>query len=135
MPLEQGQVKLLQRLVNISLICLLVGALLTLMGSLISAAADVIVALVTAGVTWFCYRKANQQTVLNNYYYLWRYIPLVLFLVVPVLFKLLGSSSEGWSWAEILTGVEILISYIIPISLLIYVDRVLRRTVKGFENL
>ncbi len=130
-----AQIQNLRRIVNISLICLLLGAVLNLLGGFFDAAAGIAAALATAVITAFCYYKANQLVQGNAAYQIWRHVPTVLFVLVPIIASLLSSRSDGgWSLGEWITGVEILCSYLIPIAGLFWVDRKLKQSLTKAQS-
>ncbi len=123
-----AKLRLLRRMVNISLISLVVGAVINMLGGVLDAVAGMSVAVATALVTFYCYRQANlQSTATNKTYFIWRYVPTILFLVGPMLWGLIASSESGWSFSELVQGFEIVASYLLPIGFLYYVDRTLKR--------
>ncbi len=122
------KLRLLRRMINISLISLVVGAVVNILGGVLDAAAGISAGVATALVTFYCYRQANlQSTATSRTYFIWRYVPTVLFLVVPMLWTTIAASDGGWSFGEWAQGFEILASYVLPISFLYYVDRTLKR--------
>lgn len=130
-----AKLRLLRRMINISLISLVVGAVINILGGVLDAVAGVSVALATALVTLYCYRQANlQSTATSRTYFIWRYVPTILFLVGPMAWSLFASSEDGWSFAEWVQGFEVIASYLLPIAFLYYVDRSLKRMLAPAES-
>jgi hypothetical protein len=131
--MEQRLLKRLYAFINISLICLVFGAVLSVCYEMFNALLSVGASLFTAVVTFVCYSRANRQMTPTIEYYLWRYIPLFLFVIFPIIWFIFFSSGVGFTAKDWMTLSQIIIGYLMPILLLFYVQRSLKKLINHYE--
>ena len=83
--MSEKQLRVLRGLTNTTLISLLLAAVLTVMNELFSTFYSVLVGVAMVLVTLYCYRRADQMVGTSREYYLWRYLPTLVFIIVPLL--------------------------------------------------
>ncbi|MFT5887507.1 MAG: hypothetical protein ACI9BO_000313 [Zhongshania sp.] len=123
--MERKKLRNLRGLVNISLLSLVFGAILNLLTGLLDNNYVLAIGFLVVLITFYCYRRADSENASGTAYYLWRYLPTLLFVAMPVLVYWVGSDAQ-WSMAEIFLLSQIGASYILPILCLLYVERVLK---------
>lgn len=124
--MERRKVRLLRGLANISLLSLIFGAILNLLAGMLGNNYALAVAVLVVLITFYCYRQADAKEANSAAYYLWRYLPTLLFIALPVGIWWYGSDKQ-WTFTEILLLVEIATSYVVPILCLLYLERVLKK--------
>lgn len=123
--MERQKLRNLRALVNISLLSMVFGAILNLLGDLLGNNYVLIIGFLVVLVTFYCYRRADSEAASSMAYYLWRYLPTVIFVAMPILIYW-ASSDAQWSISELVLLTQICTSYILPILCLLYVERVLK---------
>ncbi|WP_373078752.1 hypothetical protein [Zhongshania sp.] len=123
--MERQKLRNLRGLVNISLLSMVFGAILNLLGDLLGNNYVLIIGFLVVLVTFYCYRRADSEAAFSMAYYLWRYLPTLIFVAMPILIYL-SSTDAQWSIGEIVLLTQIGTSYILPILCLLYVERVLK---------
>lgn len=124
--MERRQIRLLRGLVNVSLLSLIFGTILNLLSSLLGNYYALAVGTLVVLLTFYCYRRADAADSSSLTYSLWRNLPTLLFIVVPVLVYWYGSDAS-WTVTEILLLVQVATSYLLPILCLLYVERRLKK--------
>jgi len=129
--MERSKLRSLRGLINISLLSLIFGAAIHILASLLGNYGAM--ALGAFGVlltfycyTFYCYRRADREDASRLAYTLWRLLPTLTFVILPVAIFWYGSDSQ-WSATEVLMLVEISCSYLIPIACLLLVERSLKK--------
>ncbi|MDF1693720.1 MAG: hypothetical protein P1U47_15170 [Zhongshania sp.] len=123
--MERKKLRNLRGLVNISLLSMVFGAILNLLGDILGNNYVLIIGFLVVLITFYCYRRADSETASSLPYYLWRYLPTLIFVAMPILVYWLSSDAQ-WSLSEIVLLTQIGTSYILPILCLLYVERVLK---------
>lgn len=124
--MDRRQLRMLRGLVNVSLLSLIFGAILNLLASLLGNYYALAVGTLVVLLTLYCYRRADAANSSSLSYSLWRNLPTLLFIVVPVVVYWYGSDAS-WTVTEILLLVQIAASYLLPILCLLYVERRLKK--------
>lgn len=124
--MDRHKLRSLRGLINISLLSLIFGAAIHILASLLGNYSAM--ALGGAGVvlTFYCYRRADREEASRLAYTLWRLLPTLAFVILPLAIFWFGSDSQ-WSTTEVLMLVEISCSYLIPIGCLLVVERSLKK--------
>lgn len=125
--MDRRQVRLLRTLLNAAILSLLVGAALNLLETVFGTLYSVVLGLGTVLVTGYCFYKADQQANASREYYLWRYIPTTVFIVVPILLYVLSILDKSWSLEALYLLINVSANYLLPIACLLYVERSLKR--------
>jgi len=123
--MERKKLRNLRGLVNISLLSMVFGAILNLLGDILGNNYVLIIGFLVVLITFYCYRRADSEAASSLPYYLWRYLPTLIFVAMPILVYWLSSDAQ-WSLSEIVLLTQIGTSYILPILCLLYVERVLK---------
>lgn len=124
--MERKKLRALRGLINLSLLSLVFGAILNLLAGMLGNYYALAVAVLVVLVTFYCYRRADAETASSASYYLWRYLPTLLFVVVPLAVYWYGNDAQ-WSLTEVLLAAQIVSSYLLPILCLLYVERTLKK--------
>jgi O-antigen/teichoic acid export membrane protein len=124
--MERRKLRLLRGLANISLLSLVFGAILNLLAGLLGNYYALTVAILVVLVTFYCYRRADAEEASNPAYYLWRYLPTLLFIAMPIGVYWYGNDQQ-WTLTEVLLLTQIVASYVLPILCLLYVERALKK--------
>lgn len=124
--MQKRKLHTLRGLINLCLLSLIFGAVLNLLGSLLGNYYAVALGLLIAFFTLYCYRRADAKVSASASYYLWRYLPTLAFIVLPLAVYWYGSDAQ-WTATEILLLVQIACSYLLPILCLLYVERALKK--------
>ena len=124
--MERRKLRLMRGLINVSLLSLIFAAALQLLASLVGNGYAIALGLVGVGLTFYCYRRADREDASRLAYTLWRLLPTLTFVILPVAIFWYGSDSQ-WSATEVLMLVEISCSYLIPIACLLLVERSLKK--------
>ena len=134
---DNKNLRRLKRLNTVITACplsLIFGAVLSICYEMFNLLLSVGASIFTAAVTFVCYSRANRQMTPTREYYLWRYIPLVLFVILPVVWFVFFSSGEGLSAREWMLVAQIFIGCLLPIFLLFYVQRSLKKLIYQLET-
>ncbi len=123
--MERQKLRNLRALVNISLLSMVFGAILNLLGDLLGNNYVLVIGFLVVLITFYCYRRADSEAASSMAYYLWRYLPTLIFVAMPIMFYWVSSDAQ-WSLTEIVVLTQIGTSYILPILCLLYVERVLK---------
>ena len=124
--MERRKLRLMRGLINVSLLSLIFAAALQLLASLVGNGYAIALGLVGVGLTFYCYRRADREDAGSFAYNLWRILPTLAFVLLPLAIFWYGSDSQ-WSATEVLMLVEISCSYLIPIACLLLVERSLKK--------
>ncbi len=127
--MDRAHLRQLRRVLDLALICLLAGAMLTALEGLLNSVYGALIAAASVLITIYCYRRANREAANSVAYYLWRYTPIALFALVPLVVYLWWTG-EGWSAARLLTVLRLTTTFILPLACLLYADRGLRRALR-----
>jgi len=116
-----AKINRLRFLVNAVLFMIIFGLVLEIAGGVASGVYTILVAVFSLVVNFAFSRLADSRVEANPLYYLYRYVPLLIFIVLPIGYKIYsawGDSGLGLSgWIILFTWV---LSYIVPIFLLLY---------------
>ncbi|MEX1669846.1 hypothetical protein AB4876_13075 [Zhongshania guokunii] len=123
--MERKKLRNLRGLVNISLLSMVFGAILNLLGDILGNNYVLIIGFLVVLITFYCYRRADSEAASSKSYYIWRYLPTLIFVAMPILVYWLSSDAQ-WSLSEIVLLTQIGTSYVLPILCLLYVERVLK---------
>lgn len=124
--MERRKLRTLRGLINLSLLALIFGAILQLMIGLLDSYTALLLGLAVVALTFYCYRRADREDAGSLSYSLWRLLPTLAFIAVPLAVYWYGSDNQ-WSSGEVLLLVQIACSYILPILCLLFVERVLKK--------
>lgn len=125
--MSEKQLRVLRGLTNTTLISLLLAAVLMVIGELFSTFYSVLVGAGIVLVTLYCYRRADQAVGASREYYLWRYVPTLIFVIGPLLWLVMSAADGEWSASAWLLLVRFVVSFIVPIGCLIAMERMLRQ--------
>lgn len=123
--MERRKLRVLRGLVNVSLISLVFGAILNLLAGILGSYYVLIIGFLVVLITFYCYRRADSESASSVGYYLWRYLPTLIFIAMPIVAYWYSSSTE-WALEDIIHAVQIGCSFLLPIICLLYVERVLK---------
>ncbi|WP_269618900.1 hypothetical protein [Zhongshania sp. BJYM1] len=123
--MERRKLRILRGLVNVSLISLVLGAILNLLAGILGSYYVLIIGFLVVLITFYCYRRADAEAASSMSYYLWRYLPTVIFIAMPIVVYW-TSRDAPWTLEDIIQTVQIACSFILPIICLLYVERVLK---------
>ena len=124
--MERRKLCLMRGLINVSLLSLIFAAALQLLASLVGNGYAIALGLVGVGLTFYCYRRADREDAGSFAYNLWRILPTLAFVLLPLAIFWYGSDAQ-WSSTEILMLTQILTSYVLPIGCLLVVERGLKK--------
>lgn len=124
--MERSKLRSLRGLINISLLSLIFGAAIHILASLLGNYGAMALGAFGVLLTFYCYRRADREDASRLAYTLWRLLPTLTFVILPVAIFWYGSDSQ-WNATEILMLVEISCSYLIPIVCLLLVERTLKK--------
>jgi hypothetical protein len=124
--MERQKLRNLRALVNISLLSMVFGAIINLLGDLLGNNYALVIGFLVVLITFYCYRRADSEAASSMAYYLWRYLPTLIFVAMPITIYWLSSDAQ-WSVAEIILLTQVGSSYILPILCLLYVERALKK--------
>ncbi|MAK45039.1 MULTISPECIES: hypothetical protein [Spongiibacter] len=124
--MERSKLRSLRGLINISLLSLIFGAAIHILASLLGNYGAMALGAFGVLLTFYCYRRADREDASRLAYTLWRLLPTLTFVILPVAIFWYGSDSQ-WSATEVLMLVEISCSYLIPIACLLLVERSLKK--------
>ena len=125
------QLKILRALTSTALISLLLGAVLTVMSGLFNTFYSILVGVGTVLVTLYCYRRADRTISTSREYYLWRYVPTLVFVFGPLLLMALSATEGDWSITGWLLFLRFSVSYLIPIACLMMLERLLKQALQS----
>lgn len=128
--MDTKQIRILRALTNTALISLLLGAVLTVMSGLFSTLYSVLIGVGAVAITLYCYRRADQKINASREYYLWRYVPTLVFVFGPLIILALAAAKGDWSTAGWLLFIRFSASFLIPIASLMMVERLLRQALQ-----
>ncbi|CAA0105415.1 Uncharacterised protein [Zhongshania aliphaticivorans] len=123
--MERRKLRVLRALVNISLISVVFGAILNLLSGILGNYYVLIIGFLVALIIFYCYRRADSEAASSTSYYLWRYLPTLLFISMPIITYWYSRDAQ-WALADIISGVQISCSFVLPVLCLLYVERVLK---------
>ena len=124
--MERGKLRVLRAFTNISLLSLVFGAILNLLTGLLENYYVIAIGVLVVLITFYCYRRADGEPANSASYYLWRYLPTLLFIAGPILAYWYGNDGQ-WSTGEVVMLIQIASSYVLPILCLLYVERSLKK--------
>lgn len=124
--MDRRKLRLMRGLINVSLLSLIFAAALQLLASLIGNGYAIALGLVGVALTFYCYRRADREEAGSFAYNLWRILPTLTFVLLPLLIFWYGSDAQ-WSSTEMLMITQIIASYVLPISCLLVVERGLKK--------
>lgn len=87
-------------------------------------AVGLVMAAVTVGVNWYARKRAAACAGGNRAFKFWLYLPMALFLVVPVavkLFQYFSSESDRSWWAHVASLLPFLLTLGVPLVVLLWV--------------
>lgn len=128
--MDKKQIRILRALTNTALISLLLGAVLTVMSGLFSTFYSVLIGVGTVAATLYCYRRADQKISASREYYLWRYVPTLVFVFGPLIMLALSAAEGDWSTAGWLLFIRFSVSFLIPIASLMILERLLKQALQ-----
>jgi hypothetical protein len=76
---------MLRGLVNVSLISLVFAAILNLLAGILGGYHLLIIGFLVALITFYCHHRADREAASSPGYYLWRHLPTLIFITVPVI--------------------------------------------------
>lgn len=123
--MERRKLRILRGLVNVSLISLVFGAILNLLAGILGSYYVLIIGFLVVLITFYCYRRADSEAASSMAYYLWRYLPTLIFITMPIVAYWYSSGTQ-WTLEDIIHAVQIGCSFLLPIICLLYVERVLK---------
>jgi hypothetical protein len=123
--MERRKLRVLHGLVNVSLISLVFGAILNLLAGILGSYYVLIIGFLVVLITFYCYRRADNEAASSMAYYLWRYLPTTIFITMPIVAYWYSSGAQ-WALEDIIHAVQIGCSFLLPIICLLYVERVLK---------
>ncbi|MFT6550338.1 MAG: hypothetical protein ACJA1I_000365 [Zhongshania marina] len=123
--MERSKLRILRGLVNVSLISLVFGAILNLLTGILGNYYVLIIGALVVLITFYCYRRADSEAASSTSYYLWRYLPTLIFIAMPIIAYWYSRDTQ-WTLGEIIHAVQISCSFVLPILCLLYVERVLK---------
>lgn len=129
--MDRKQIRILRALTNTALVSLLLGAVLTVMSGIFSTLYSVLIGVGTVGVTLYCYRRADQKISASREYYLWRYVPTLVFVFGPLIMLALSATEGDWSMTGWLLFIRFSVSFLIPIASLMMLERLLKQALLG----
>ncbi len=124
--MERRKLRALRALINVSLLSLIFGATINLLASLLGSYSAIGLGLAGVLLTFYCYRRADRVEASHTAYNLWRLLPTLTFVLVPLFIFWYGSDSQ-WTTAEVLLLTEVGASYLLPISCLLIVERTMKK--------
>ena len=124
--MERSKLRSLRGLINISLLSLIFGAAIHILASLLGNYGAMALGAFGVLLTFYCYRRADREDASRLAYTLWRLLPTLTFVILPVAIFWYGSDAQ-WSSTEILMLTQILTSYVLPIGCLLVVERGLKK--------
>jgi hypothetical protein len=116
------------------LVSLLLGAVLTVMSGLFSTLYSVLIGVGTVAVTLYCYRRADQKISASREYYLWRYVPTLVFVFGPLILLALSATEGDWSVPGWLLFIRFSVSFLIPIACLMMLERLLKQALSQVDD-
>ncbi|WP_372749990.1 hypothetical protein [Litorivivens sp.] len=128
------QLKILRALTSTALISLLLGAVLTVMSGLFSTFYSIMVGIGTVLITLYCYRRADQKISASRDYYLWRYVPTLVFVFGPLILMALSATEGDWSVTGWLLFLRFGVSFLIPIACLMMLERLLKQALQAARS-
>ncbi len=128
------QIRVLRALSNTALISLLLGAVLTVMSGVFNALYSVLVGLGTVAITLYCYHRADQKISATREYYLWRYVPTLVFVFGPLILLALSATEGDWSTTGWLLFIRFSVSFLVPIASLMIIERLLKQALLKLES-
>jgi len=124
--MERSKLRSLRGLINISLLSLIFGAAIHILASLLGNYGAMALGAFGVLLTFYCYRRADREDAGSFAYNLWRILPTLAFVLLPLAIFWYGSDAQ-WSSTEILMLTQILTSYVLPIGCLLVVERGLKK--------
>ena len=124
--MERRKLRLMRGLINVSLLSLIFAAALQLLANLIGNGYAIALGLVGVALTFYCYRRADREDAGSFAYNLWRILPTLAFVLLPLGIFWYGSDAQ-WSGTEILMLTQIVTSYVLPLGCLLVVERGLKK--------
>ncbi|MGJ8687783.1 MAG: hypothetical protein ACSHWQ_09910, partial [Spongiibacteraceae bacterium] len=120
--MDNRRLRTLRGLVNLSLYSLLLGAALHFLEGLLGSAYSAAFGLLMLLVIFYCYRRADSVASNSVAYYLWRYLPTLSFVFVPLTIYIYGINPSA-SVEDLLLILQLCCSYILPVLCLLYSER------------
>lgn len=97
------------------------GLVLEIASGLASGIYTILVAVFSLIVNFAFSRLADSRVEANPLYYLYRYLPMLIFIAFPIGFKLYSAwGDSGFGLSETVVLFTWVLSYIVPILLLLY---------------
>lgn len=124
--MERRKLRLMRGLINVSLLSLIFAAALQLLANLLGNGYAIALGLAGVALTFYCYRRADREDAGSFSYSLWRILPTLAFVLLPLLVFWYGSDTQ-WTSTEILMLTQIISSYVLPIGCLLVVERSLKK--------
>ena len=116
----QIQPHTIKQLLTLVIACLIAANVLELLIYLVDVAAGVLGTIVIGVLALFANWRAGQAVESNLKYYMWRLVPVTLLAGVPVISFFLFEQTSVIDWLLI---IRLLIGLILPILILLYVER------------
>ncbi|MFT5032599.1 MAG: hypothetical protein ACI9OO_000530 [Bacteroidia bacterium] len=132
--MNKKQIRILRAITNTALVSLLLGAVLTVMSGLFSTLYSVLIGVGTVAVTLYCYRRADQKISASREYYLWRYVPTLVFVFGPLILLALSATEGDWSVPGWLLFIRFSVSFLIPIACLMMLERLLKQALSQVDD-
>jgi O-antigen/teichoic acid export membrane protein len=123
--MDRQKLPMLRGLVNVSLISLVFGAILNLLAGILGSYYVLIIGFLAVLITFYCYHRADREAASSMGYYLWRHLPTLIFITVPIIAHWYSGDTQ-WALEDIIHAVQIGCSFPLPIICLLYVERVLK---------
>tara|TARA_R110000782_G_scaffold113745_2_gene203914 strand:+ start:1880 stop:2206 length:327 start_codon:yes stop_codon:yes gene_type:complete len=104
---------------------LVFGAILNLLTDILGNYYVLAIGFLVVLITFYCYRRADSEAASSMSYYLWRYLPTLIFIAMPIAAYWFSRDSQ-WTLENMIQAVQISCSFVLPILCLLYVERVLK---------